>query len=977
MLSLKKTLLAGISVSTCAIFAQSALAQSAGNSTETVIVTGTRVQGMTAADSAAPIQVLGTDALAHGTGSTDLRQQLGQTVPSFTAQQFANDTANLTLSAALRGLSPNDTLVLVNGHRRHYTGNLHVDAGGFAAGSNSPDLSMIPSAAIDHVEVLLDGAAAQYGTDAVSGVVNIILKNKSAGGVFSATAGDYYDRGSFSGGKANGDKYDLSFNMGLPLFDKGFVNFTISKQYENATQYGGDDARMVDYLHQPVAQNTVTSVGSNGVANLSTVGNGIPNTLIPGQVGYPRDNAINGNPEFQLTMAEVNAGYDFSDNLSVYAFGTIGHKFGLSAQNYRLPNQVIATMGSDQPCSAANPVGYNTGSSTSNGLTASCTGPFALSTANGFSAPPGSPGAGLNPATGTVISSGNAGNLFSSTLINAKTGALLPSATGAGTLGTMPELVLYPQGMRPSEVLKEDDYQYNIGEKFNLAGWAFDIDVGYGKDIDLIYTWNSGNRSLFIDTHTTPTNFYDGSFTASQLNGTIDATHPFNVGMASPLTVAIGAEAREDLYGIGSGERASYYKEGPQSFPGFSPAAAGVHSRKNYAGYVDFAVAPIESIQLDVAGRAEHYTDFGDTEIGKITARWDITPQYAIRGTVSTGFRAPTLAEEFYTAVNVSPTAATVQFPANSAAANLLGLHNLKPETSTSYSLGIVAHPLQDLSATVDVYSITIGNRITTSSTVSATGGAINAPTIVGPAIALFGVTLDPTATQQGVTAFLNGINTLTQGVDATITYPTDFGDYGLINWTAAGNFNETSIGRINPVPAVLLAANPSATFFSFGTQYGFTHGLPNWKMGLTADWTLDQMGATLRETYYGPDHGYSSPSGGIGGEEIPNNQAGVGITDLELRYSLTDQLQLSFGGNNIFDIRPGVTGAAPASASGGTACVGGGVFLLPGTTCKQAPNQANGEVETISNGVVYNTLRGTSFDPNGGYYYGRVTFNF
>ena len=312
--SIKQSLFVGTSVAAFALTAAPAFAQSASQEAETVIVTGTRVQGMTAADSAAPIQVLGTDALTHGTGSTDLRQQLGQTVPSFTAQQFGGDTANLTLSAALRGLSPNDTLVLVNGKRRHYTGNLHVDAGGFAAGSSGADLSLIPSAAIDHVEVLLDGAAAQYGTDAVAGVVNIILKNKSSGGSLSATVGDYYNRGDFSGGKANGAKYDVSYNMGLPLFDKGFVNFTVDKQYENFTQYGGADERYVNNLNQPVPQSTVTGVGTNGVATLSSVGNPIPNTFLPTTTGYPRNNSIDGNPEYQLTAAEVNSEYDFSDN---------------------------------------------------------------------------------------------------------------------------------------------------------------------------------------------------------------------------------------------------------------------------------------------------------------------------------------------------------------------------------------------------------------------------------------------------------------------------------------------------------------------------------------------------------------------------------------------------------------------------------------------------------------------------------------
>ncbi|HUO01694.1 MAG TPA: TonB-dependent receptor [Rhizomicrobium sp.] len=969
-ISLKQTLLVGSSVAAFALSAGQSFAQSASQEAETVIVTGTRVQGMTAADSAAPIQVLGTDALVHGTGSADLRQQLGQTVPSFTAQQFGGDTANLTLSAALRGLSPNDTLVLVNGHRRHYTGNFHVD-GGYGAGSASADLSMIPSAAIDHVEVLLDGAAAQYGTDAIAGVVNIILKNKSSGGSLSATIGDYYDRGDFAGGNSNGAKYDVSYNMGLPLFDKGFVNFTVEKQYQNFTQYGGADSRYVNNLNQPVAQTTVTGVGTNGVATLGTVGNQIPNSFLASTTGYPRNNSINGNLEYQLTMAEMNSEYDFSDNFSIYAFGTIGHKFGKSYENDRLPNQIIATMGSNQPCSASNPNGYLTGSSTPDGTHPNCLGPYAIDTTNGFAAPPGTPGAGLNPVTGQIgiAQTGNAGNLFSSTLTNARTGAALPTATGETALGTTPELVLYPNGFRPLEAIKEDDYQYNIGEKFNLAGWAVDADVGYGKDIDNVYTLNSANRTLFIDTHTTPTNFYDGSFTASQFTGTIDAVHPFNVGMASPLTVAIGAEAREDTYGIGAGEPLSYYNEGAQSFPGYSPPQASTHSRKNYAGYIDLAVAPIEALQIDVAGRAEHYTDFGDTQIGKVTVRYDFNPQWAVRGTVSTGFRAPTLSEEFYNAVNVSPAAATVQLPADSASAQLLGLTNLKPESSTSYSLGIVAHPLEDLSATVDVYSIAIGNRIVNSATVTSAGGAINVP-VVATAVSDLGLSLDPTATQQGVTAFLNGISTLTQGVDATVNYPTDFGDKGLVNWTLAGNYNTTHTGRTAAPPSVILASNPSASFFTPYSVFAFDHQTPVIKVGLTADWTLDQYGATVRETFWGPDHGYTSPN--AGGEEIPANQAGVGITDLEGRYNITDQLQFAIGANNVFNIKPDVYGAAPNCAS-----LPSNVTIVSGGSCKAGPNQSNGEVQTASNNSVYQAPLGSFFDPNGGYYYARISYNF
>jgi iron complex outermembrane receptor protein len=893
--TLKHALLLGSSVAAFAWAVAPAMAQNAEN--ETVIVTGTRVQGMTAADSAAPITVLGSDALTHGTGTADLRAALGQTVPSFTAQSFGGDTANLTLSANLRGLSPNDTLVLVNGKRRHNTGNLHVLSGGAFGGGASPDISLIPQAAIDHVEVLLDGAAAQYGTDAIAGVVNFILKKKSSGGTFSVSGGRNYDRG--------GETFDVSYNMGLPLFDKGFVNVTIDKQFHAFTQQGGLDARVADGLN-----NDALFTGPIG---------GVPNSVIRQMPGYPNINRINGDAQFNLTLASVNAGYDFSDSVQLYGFGTWAHRNGKAYENVRMPNQIIAAPGSNQPCSATNPDGYNT-AVTSDGVTPACAvgvgGGVATLGNNGLS------------AKGLVISSGSKGNY-----------------TDPG------ELIMYPFGFNPQEAIQETDYQYNMGLKFNVAGWDVDTNVGYGKDIDNIYTLQSGNRSLFIDTHTSPTNFYDGTFTASQFTGTIDATHAFNVGMASPLTVAIGAEAREDYYAIAQGDAASSYKEGAQSFPGFQATDAGKHSRKNYAVYLDFALAPIEQLQIDVAGRAEHYSDFGDTQIGKITARYDFTPQWAIRGTISTGFRAPTLGEEYYSATNVSPTSATVQLPANSSAAKILGLPNLKPEISTNYSVGIVAHPFEDLSVTIDAYSIALGDRITGSSTVYSQGGAINTP-LVNDAIAAHGNILDPTATQNGVSAFLNGLSTLTQGVDLTVNYPTDFGDYGLVDWTLAANYNTTALSRVAPPPAVLLASNPGATFFSPGTLFNFVHSAPQEKIGLTANWSMDAWGITFRETYYGPQKGYSSPGGGVTlADYVPNGQSGVGLTDLELRYNVTEQLGLAIGGNNIFSIRQNT----------------GPTWMIPD----------GNEGWPADGGNVLHAPTGAAFTPNGGYYYGRVTFNF
>ena len=917
MLNLKNSLLVGASVSAFAMFAAPAFAQDNGGA-ETVIVTGTRIQGMTAADSSAPITVLGNDALTRGAGSADLRQAIGQTVPSFTAESFGSDLGNLTLSAALRGLSPNDTLVLVNGKRRHATGNLNVVSGGGFGGAAAPDISLIPTAAIDHVEVLMDGAAAQYGTDAIAGVVNIILKKKSSGGQLQASSGRYYS--------TEGDSYDVSYNMGLPLFDKGFVNLTVDKKFSDFTQNGGADNRLLNPAGLPTPEGIIgvggTATVPTTVANAQGVvpcsaGVCVPLATRQAMAGYPRTNHINGNAEQNLTTGTFNAGYDFADNVQLYSFGSLAHRVAKAYENDRLPNQVVATPGSNQPCSAANPQGYNTALQ-ANGTTPAC--------AIGIGG--GTQGLGTNGlnSSGQIMSSGQVGTLY-----------------------TPGELVMYPEGFSPQESIKEDDYQYNVGLKFNVLGWDVDSNVGYGKDIDNIYTLNSGNRALFLDTHTSPTNFYDGTFTASEFTGTIDATHGFNVGLASPLTVAVGAEAREDMYRINAGDPASRYKEGGQSYPGFQLSDAGSHSRKNYAGYIDLAIAPIEELQVDVAGRFEHYTDFGDAKIGKITARYDFSPQLAVRGTISTGFRAPTLQEEFYSATNVSPTVATVQLPADSAAAKLLGLPDLKPEISTQYSVGFVAHPLEDLSVTLDGYSIALGDRIVRSGSVSGLGGTVNSPLALA-AIAAHGNVLDPTVTQVGVSSFLNGMSTLTQGVDLTVSYPTDFGDYGLVDWTLAGNYAQTSISSVTPVPAALAASAPGVTFFQPYTLFNFVHNAPQEKVGLTANWSLDAIGVTFRETYYGPTHGFTSFNNG--GNLFPSNQAGVGITDLEARYNITDQLQFAVGGNNLFNIRPD-TG------------------LTVGTIA------SNGETQVAGTGNVINSPNSSAFDQNGGYYYGRLTYNF
>ena len=848
---LKSSLFFGASI--LALAAAPALAQQVAQAeTEAVIVTGTRVTGMTAADSAAPITVIGSDALSH-VGQPNLIQALSQITPSFSAEAIGGDTGALTLSARLRGLNPNDTLVLLNGKRRHSTGNLHV-LGGQYQGAATADLDLIPVASIDHVEVLQEGAAAQYGTDAIAGVVNIILKKNASGGVAYATAGQYMDEG--------GQTYDFSGNIGFPLGTKGFINITGEKRYRGFSQRGAQDIRVMDANGVPT-----------GAYNAATI------------AGYPNINRISGDPESMLTTVSANMEYQLDPNILLYGNATYGERQAKAFENTRLPSRVTAAMGSSTPFNAVtNPAGYT---------------------------------GGLN-ASGTPALSGSRGT--------------------AGAAGT---LVPFPNGFFPQEALREDDYGYTLGIKGAVAGWNWDLSGTYGKDRDKIYTLQSATAALYLDTHTTPRDFYDGSFTATEATFNLDISKEFEVGLASPLTFAVGAEARENTFGITQGDSGSIYKEGSQSYPGFQPSDAGAHSRKNFAVYLDFAASPIKNLTVDIAGRFEHYTDFGDAKVGKITARYDITPEFAVRGTISTGFRAPTIQEQYYSATNVGPTTAFVQLPPNSPAAAILGVKPLSPEASTSYSFGFVAHPLDSLSVTVDAYSISLRNRITGTGSLYGSGGTPISPT-VPLAIAAHGNVLDPTVTFTGVTLLLNGPSTLTQGIDVSANYVSDLGTAGTINWTLAGNYNNTSISKIIKTPAAL---GPGVVLFDQTSRTTLTNASPREKIGLSALWNLEDWSVNLRETLYGPSSQDVTPDGAT----YYRTKVGTAfITDLELDYHYLESWTIAFGANNLFNKSPETIKAVPGDP----------------TTLQDGSNIVGAPLSISPYGI------------NGGFYYTRITFD-
>lgn len=827
--------LAGLGIATNAFAQEPSPSPSAGAASGTtlsqVIVTGTRTAGVKAGDSSAPVLVVGADALKQ-LGTPSLMDSLSLVVPSFNTEAVGADMGNLVTSASLRGLNPNEALVMVDGKRRHTTGLLHVDPGEFQ-GSFAPDLGLIPLAAIDHVEVLEDGSSAQYGSDAIAGVFNIIMKKANHGGAVTVTGGEYYP--------GDGRTADVSVNFGLPLGDKGFVDIAAEERFHGHSQRGDGDVRLYNPDGSLIA------------------GDPFPTDL----PNAPRVNRIIGDPQSQTSLLWLNAGYDF-DGVEAYLQASYAHRNVQGFENYRLPNKVVASQ------TLGVPANY------------------------------GDPGA----------------------------------------------IVFAPLGFDPQEALREDDYSLTGGLKGSFAGWKWDLSTTWGEDQDPQWTTDSANLSLFVDTHTTPTTFYDGGFRNSEWTNNLDINRDFDVGLAAPLNVAFGAEARTDTYSITHGDPGSIYKEGGQSFPGYQPTDAGSHSRTNYAGYVDFSTSPVTNLKVDLAGRYESYSDFGNTTVGRLTARYDFNPAFAVRGTISTGFRAPTLGEEYYSATNVSPTFAVVTLPADSIAAHELGFQNLKPEKSTNYSFGFVAHPIPKMTVTLDAYQIDITDRIVATGTILGQNGSTVVSQNVLDAIAAHGNVLDSGVSFVGVTTFTNGADTTTRGLDLTVSYPTQF-SWGRINWIFTGNLNRTDITRAYPAPAPIAS---QGALLNPESLSNLTVSQPRAKLILAAQYTRARWSVDLRETLYGDVHQWVSPGGtGAGPGAYEETVPWTPITNLEVGYALTSHLKLAAGANNLFNVYPT---KVPFCASAGTTCDG-----------QQEALVANAPVVISPFGI------------DGGYYYGRISF--
>lgn len=866
--ALKLSLVLATSWSASAI-AQEAPQEPQSDDGTAIIVTGTRAVGITAADSAAPIQVLSEDAISR-VGQPNMNQVLTQIVPSFTAQTQGTDMSSFSLSARLRGLSPNHTLVLVNGKRRH--GNAILQVLGAFSGSAAPSIDLIPPDAIARVEVFQEGAAAVYGTDAIAGVLNFILKDEAEGGSLKFTGGQYYN--------SEGELFSASGNFGFKLGEDGYLNMTLFHRRQDYTTLGKGQVQVtqIDGTLQPNAPAQWANLAGDTLANIN-----------------------GGQPKSTLNIGFFNAGYDFG-GVEVYAFGDYARREGWAKQGYRHPKRICYEVG----------------------------------------------------------------NLGGSVTTAAYDPGICYSDTGI-------------VGMVPLQHVIEDEYSLTFGAKGGFGGdWNYDISGTYGYQKNEIWTEKSAHREVWQESYAaalrgigvpnTPDKAYDGGFRLSQTTITADIRKEFDAGMAGPLTFAFGGEYRKDMYEIVQGDFYSTYKTGVQSFPGYKASDAGRFTRSSKAVYVNLIAEPVEGWSVDLAGRYEDYTDFGDTLIGKITTRYDFSDAFAIRGTASTGFRAPTLAEQKYSTINVGPTSAVAQLPAGTPAAALLGFDALGPEKSKNFSAGIVLRPVPKLAITADGYYITIKDRIAATASRNAVVGGVVQPGAaeIFDALAAAGILLDTALQQVGVQSFTNGIDTRTWGIDLSASYPVAL-DFGSLNLSVTANYNKTKITN-NKVGYPL---------FNAASESNIEDTTPDYKLVASALFKSGKFTLNLRETFYGktsikvrpgftartatgaiivPDGGYLVKDGAGGADQLYFDGVvkAAAITDIEASYAFTDNVSFAFGANNLFNKRPEV----PELITGATVPVG---------------------ISPYQNGAgAYGANYGHSpYGTPGGYYYARIDFKF
>ena len=668
-----------------------------------VVVTGTRRVDRTLAQSESAVDVIGAADLQR-TGSTELAAALAQLLPSLNfPRPSLTDASDAVRPAQLRGLSPDQTLVLVDGKRRHTGAVVNIN-GTQGRGSAPVDLNAIPIAAIERVEVLRDGAAAQYGSDAIAGVINIVLKQGAKGGVLTGEIGST-DRG-------DGQRGQVGASFGFALGDTGWLRLAAEAGHQQRSNRAGVDTR--DAATEPRR----------------------------GQV----NNRL-GDPDTTQQSLLLNGQVALTDGVQLYGHASVNQRDTTSAAFWRTQ---------------------------------------ATASANGVAS-------------------------------------------------------LYPEGFLPLENSRTRDVGAVLGLRGGSgdgAGWQWDVSVNHGHNRFDIDVDNTANYSLGA---ASPRHFEAGGLRNQQTLLNADVSRELDFGWANPVAFSAGAEWREERYQVVAGEPNSYSGGGASGFPGFRPGDAGRHKRHNAAVYVGLESQLTTNFSATAALRAEHYSDFGSATAAKLSGRYVVGPAVALRGTLSTGFRAPSLAQQYFATTSTNlVNGALVEagtFTVPSAAAQALGATPLKAEKSRNVSVGLQLTPTRDWQTTLDVYQVDIDHRILLS-------GNLTLPAALRNQLAAQGLLVSVGR------YFTNALDTRTCGADLVSTLRQDWGAAGRSDFTLAYGYTHNTVRRLADNPAVLTANN--LQLIDRVTLARATVSSPDDKLLLSAEHRWGAWSGRIAATRYG-----------------------------------------------------------------------------------------------------------------------------
>ncbi len=762
--------------SLCLMAAEPAVAAENEPPLEVVVVTGTRTAGHSVDESLAPIDLVTPEAIRRSAAVPgEVGAALQSLVPSFSLPRQSNSNfADLVRPAQLRGLSPDQTLVLINGKRRHGTATLTTESK-LGKGTSPVDFNSIPVGAIKRIEVLRDGAGAQYGSDAIAGVVNIVLKDAADGGEASTSFGQHRTDFEPTGDSINdGDTFFASVNAGFGVGD-GFLNLTAEYRDRDQTLRSGPD-------QIPFFENQTP-----------------PNLAL---LGTQTHKAGDGPMEDVLLM--FNSALSINDSVELYSFGGYSNRDGEGANFFRYPDSF----------------------------------------------------------------------------------ANVPS--------------IFPDGYIPVLDATSVDYSLAAGVRGTLASdWNWDVSAVYGSnDFDHDIT-NSLNVSLGA---ASPTSFNVAEYELSQLALRFDMSRPFDVGgFANPVNFAWGLEYRTDTYESTEGDLESYVAGpvigapiGTQAGSGLQPSETVDVDRNAASAYVDLESSLTDDFQLGVAGRFEDYSDFGSSANGKVSARYELTPSLAVRGTVGTGFRAPSLTQAFFRGSTTSfgtggQLEQVLNLPTDDPIAVLLGASELEAEESASYNLGFVYRNDAGLRLTVDFYRIDIDDRITLSERI----GGQPVTDFINASLGIPGVL--------GVRFFTNAVDTQTDGYDFVAEYGFDLGG-GDLAVSAAYNRTVTEVESVDPNPPVLDTLGVGTVLFGVEERNTLESASPDDKLILTGHWTSERWSILGRATRYGEATRVFNFGGGFEPQQTYGSEWGV---DLDVEFEVTEQFAVAIGANNVLDEYP------------------------------------------------------------------------